>query len=106
MANLRIVTENIATSATLSTSTTAGILVANNMKTNVKSQVWRATTTSGTITATWASPQQVACVALPFCNLTSTATIRVQGTLSGGAVFDTTALPACAYAPLDMWSWG
>lgn len=106
MANLRIVSDNIIKSATLSTSTTAGTLVANNMKTEVKSQVWRATTTSGTITATWTGAQQLGCVALPFCNLTSTSTIRVRGSFEGSQLLDTGVVMACAYAPFGMWEWG
>lgn len=48
-------------------------------------------------------------VALPFCNLTSTATMRVRGYALAADTepeFDTTALPACAYAPLGMFDWG
>lgn len=47
-------------------------------------------------------------VALPFCNLTSTATIRVRGysDLGSTLVVDTGTVSACAYSSLGMWNWG
>lgn len=107
MANsLRIIDNNVANKATLTASNTAGSLIVNNLKTNVKSQVYRSTGTTTRITAAWAAPEQIACVALPFCNLTSTATIRVQGTLGGTTMVDTGVVLASAYAPFGMWNWG
>jgi hypothetical protein len=79
MANLRIVYDNAANrAATLVASTTAGTLAASNMLTDIKSEVWRSTSTSATITLTWNTAEVVSAVALPFCSLTSTATIRVR----------------------------
>ncbi|RAR51691.1 hypothetical protein C7401_13651 [Paraburkholderia unamae] len=109
MPNLRVVYDNAADRATLGASSTAGALPVTNLRTQLKSQVWRATGTSATITATWPTPELVACVVLPFCNLTSTATMRVRGyALAGDTVpaFDTGARPACPYAPLGLFGWG
>jgi hypothetical protein len=79
MANLRVVYNNSADRATLSATAGVGTLVAANLLTDIKSEVWRTAGTSATITLTWTNAELVGCVALPFCNLTSTATIRVRG---------------------------
>lgn len=79
MPNMRIVYTNKADYATLTASATAGSLVASNLQTDLKSEIWRSTATSATLTLTWTAAETVSCVALPFCNLTSTATIQVQG---------------------------
>jgi hypothetical protein len=78
MPNLRIVHTNIADTATVTASTTAGSYVAANLQTDLKSQFHRSTGTSVTYTLSWASTQTVQCVALPCTNLTATATIQVQ----------------------------
>ena len=109
MPNLRVVFDNATgRTSSLIASTTAGSLVAANLLTDIKSQTWRATGTSATLTATWAANETVGCVALPFCNFTSTATIRVQGyaTPGGSLVFDTGAVSACASVPSGLKGWG
>lgn len=95
----RIVSTNAAQTATLTASTTAGSLAASNLLTLRKAQVWRATGTSANLTLVWAAAQTIGMVALPFCNLTAGATLRVRGyTLAADAspAFDTTALACCA----------
>jgi hypothetical protein len=84
MANLRIVYDNAALRSTLTASTTAGSLAASNLMSDIKSEVWRSTSTSATLTLTWTSAEYVSCVALPFCNLTTAATIRVRGYTNTG----------------------
>jgi hypothetical protein len=109
MPNLRVVHDNAADRATLAASSTAGTLGASNLLTQMKSQVWRAAGLAATITVSWPSAEIIGCVALPFCNLTSTATIRVRGhTHAGDAApaFDTGVRPACPYAPLGLFGWG
>ena len=110
MPNLRILYDNAADrNLTLTASTTAGTLAASNLLTDIKSQVWRSTGTSATLTATWANAELIGCVALPFCNFTSTATIRVRGYTNVGdatPLFDTGTVLACAYAPFGLWDWG
>lgn len=95
----RIVSTNAAQTATLTASTTAGSLAASNLLTLRKAQVWRATGTSASLTLVWAAAQTIGMVALPFCNFTAGATLRVRGyTLAADAspAFDTTALACCA----------
>ncbi len=109
MSKLRIINNNAADRATITASTTAGALVPANMKTDLKAQVWRSTSTSATITATWTTAEVVSGIVLPFCNLTTTATIRVRGyALVGDAspVYDTGANLACPDAPPGLWNWG
>lgn len=78
MPNLRIVHTNIADTATVTASPTAGSYAATNMQTDFKSQFHRSTGTTVTYTLTWDTNQTVQCVALPCTNLTSTATIRIR----------------------------
>ena len=112
MSNLRIIDYNAANIATLSASTTAGTLVAGNLLTDIKSQVWRSTATSAQITATWTNLQSINSVILPHTNLTNAATMRVRGytntsDVPGVAtpVFDTTALACCAYTAASAFGW-
>ncbi len=99
MPNLRIVYNNAADrAATIVASTTAGALAASNLQSNLKSEIWRSTGTTATLTLTWTAAETLACVALPFCNLTSAATIRVQcytNTGDASPVLDTGAVAAC-----------
>ena len=96
MANLRIVYKNLADSATIAGT---GSLPVGNLKTDIKSQVWRSATTSGTVTATWATSRNINCVILPFTNFSSAATMRVLGLNSAeGTVFDTGSQVCCGYA--------
>jgi len=110
MPNLRILYDNAADrNLTLVASSTAGSLAVSNLLTDIKSQVWRSLTTSETLTATWANTELIGCVALPFCNFTSTATIRVRGYTNVAdsiPLFDTGTVLACAYAPFGLWNWG
>ena len=48
--NVRIIYDNAADRATITASSTAGVLVASNMQDDRKSVVWRSTSTSATIT--------------------------------------------------------
>jgi len=80
MSNLRIIYNN-AMDRAISTiaSSTAGTLTTANLLTDLKSEVWRSTSTSATLTITWAVSEVVGGIVLPFTNLTSTATMRVRG---------------------------
>jgi len=106
---MRILYDNAADRATVTASTTAGTLAAANLLTDIKSSVWRSTAIPAAITLVWTDPEVCNMAALPFCNLTSTATIRARGytnAADASPAIDTGALPACAYAPLGMWEWG
>lgn len=102
MSKLRIVSRNtLARAATLVASTTSGGLAASNLLTDLKSQVWRATGATATLTATWAAGETIACAILPHCNLSPTATIRVQlydATTLGNLLLDTNILQPGALA--------
>jgi uncharacterized protein YodC (DUF2158 family) len=110
MPNLRIIHDNAADRATLTASTEAGSkLGVANLKKDKKSQVWRATAKTATLTVVWPTQEIVGGVALPFTNLTSTATIRVRGYINPTDLtpaFDTGNQAACPYAPLGLFSWG
>ena len=109
MNSLRIIYDNAADRAVLTASSQTGDLGPANLQLEDKFYLLRSIGLAVTITATWLSPEIVGCVALPFCNLTPTATIRVRGYVEpGDAVpdFDTGAVPACEYARLGMWDWG
>jgi hypothetical protein len=85
MSNMRIISDNAADRATLTASSTAGALSVTNLQTDVKSDVWRAIGTSARLTATWAALETIQGVALPFCNLSPTALMRVRVTSEGQA---------------------
>jgi len=105
MANLRILYQNEVDTSTVTTNLTAGTLVATNLKTDIKSQVWRSTGTTGTITATWATAKTITCVALPFTNFTNAATMRVVGFNGATQIFDTGVLSCCFYTSSDIFGW-
>lgn len=109
MSNLRIVQSNNADSATLSASNTAGALVADNLKSTFKSQVYRSTGTTTIITAEWAAAQYISIAAFAFANFSSAATMRVKGyTLSGDVTpsFDTGDVVCCSEGSLADYDWG
>lgn len=109
MGNVRLIYDNAADRATLTASSTAGSLVVSNMLSDIKSAVWRSTSTTATITATWAVGETIAGVALPFCNLTSGATIRVRGytnVADSSPIFDTGVIYAAPSGILGLFGWG
>ena len=100
MANLRIIYNNVADSATISASTTASGL-ASNMQNTQKTSVHRSSSTSTvTYTLTWSTAQNINCVALPATNLVNGDLISVKlyetstGDASGPIVQDIDQ-PAC-----------
>lgn len=108
MANLKIIADNAADRASITSSTTAGTLAAANMLTDLKGQVHRSTGTSVSYTLTWAAFETVAGVALPACNLTADSTIRVRGydaTIGGALVFDSGMQYAAPGPVLGQWDW-
>jgi hypothetical protein len=106
--NLRVVYDNAANRATLSASSTAGALVVDNLYTDTKSEVWRSTSTSATLTLTWGISEIVGVVSLPFCSLTAQATFRIRGYTEPSDVipkFDTGIQYPCA-GSLSGFNWG
>lgn len=108
MANMRIVADNAAARATLSASSSAGAFVSANLQLDDKTSVWRAIGTSATLTLTWGASERVAAVALPFCNLSPSATIRVRGyaDMAGNSqLFDTGNVLACPASAMTLHGW-
>jgi len=98
MPNLLIVTDNaVGRAASLAASSTAGALVAANLASDSKSSVHRATGTSVSYTLTWAAAEPIGAVALPFCNLSPAATMRVRAYAANGTtvLYDSGAVLAC-----------
>lgn len=77
MANLRIIARNLALLATLTASSTAGSLAVTNLQVQKKSDVWRAASTTATISGTLPAPELASGVAL-FGNFSPTTTMRVR----------------------------
>jgi hypothetical protein len=85
MANLRIIADNAIDRAQLSASSTAGLLAVTNLQSDKKSNVWRSVGKTERVTATWSALEPMQAVALPFCNLSPTATMRVRVTSEAAA---------------------
>ena len=103
MSNLRIIHRNELTqNLSLTASTTAGTLAASNLLTDIKSQVWRSTSTTAQLTVTWTNLRTIKAVILAHTNFTNVTTMRVRGYTntadvvgSATPVFDTTELTCC-----------
>lgn len=112
MPNMRVVYNNaVKRTSTLTADFTTGSLVASNVATDLKSEIWRApSATPATLTLTWAAPETISAVAMPFCSLTSAATVRVRGysdTACTVQVFDTGAVIAAPSSQVGNSSyWG
>lgn len=79
MPNLRVISDNAIDRATLSASSTIGAFSVASLQLPRKSDVWRGPG-GARLSATWATPEPIQAVALPFCNLSATATMRVRVT--------------------------
>lgn len=109
MPNLRVVYDNVVNRAALTASSEAGNLVVGNLKNDRKTAVWRTTSKTATLTVVFPEAEIVGCVALPFCNLSATATIRVRGYTNvsdQSPAFNTGPQLACAPAAFGEWDWG
>jgi len=78
MANLRILYNNVADSATITASTTASGFAASNVQNAQKTSVHRSAGGSATYTLTWTTAQAINGIALPATNLKGSDTILVQ----------------------------
>lgn len=108
MANLRVVYDNAADRATITASSTAGNLVASNLKSDYKSEVWRSTATAAQLTIIYPTAEMIGMVALAFATLSSAATFRVRGyalTSSPSPLYDVTG-NACPSVEFDTLAWG
>ena len=77
--NLRILYNNLLNNSNtlVASSTTSGFPITNTKK-DTKGIVWRSNSVTATVTITWATPQKLSCVVMPFNNLTNVATTQVQ----------------------------
>ncbi|NHQ93296.1 hypothetical protein [Janthinobacterium lividum] len=109
MTNLRIIHDNAADRAVLTASSQAGALGPANLHLDRKSAVLRATGTAQTITAIWPTQESIACVALIYTNMTSSARMRVRGYAQPGdaaPVLDTGIVFPCPAALHGTYPWG
>lgn len=107
MAPPRIIADNALTRAQITASSAAGLLVASNLQTSIKSDVWRATGTAATLTATWSTLETISAVAF-LGNFSPTTTVRVRGyTDATGTVpaFDTGIVLACPAPAIQLRGW-
>lgn len=109
VSNLRIIYANLADQAVLSASSTAGGLGVANLRTERKGEPHRSVSTSVTFTLTWSAAQVLSGVAIPACNLTPTATMRVQAwdaEAGGVQLLDTGVVAACPGQTVTSADWG
>jgi hypothetical protein len=110
MANLRIVNDNVADDyLSLTATSSSGTLVPTNLVQDLKSKVWRGTSLTETLTVTWDNTQLISMVALPFCNFSSTSTIRVKlytNVADTVPALDTGAVLSNPYTIFDELDWG
>lgn len=72
--NLRVIYDNLLDygTTTVTADTVAGTYVAANVKRDAKSQTWRSTAKTATLTVSFGSPKTISGVILAFTNLTAT----------------------------------
>lgn len=107
MANLRIIASNAARRATLSASSTAGLLAVANLVGSRKSDVWQATSTTAAISGVVSAAEVAAGVAL-LGNFSPTATIRVRlfsDEAGTSQVLDTGTVLACPAPAVELEGW-
>jgi len=108
MPNLRVIHDNAADRATITASSTAGLLSVANLKTDIKGVPHRSVGGVVTYTLTWPTLETLGGAALPATNATPDATIRMRAfdAVTGGVLLaDTGVVYAAAGPVLDMWDW-
>ena len=108
MISMRVLNRNVVKRAVLVASTTAGALAIDNLQTNDKSKVWRATSASATITGTLPVAEAIACMHMTHCNLSPTATWRIRlysGVVGTGLLLDTGTVYACPAPARELEDW-
>lgn len=104
MANFRLLMDDAVATASITASSTAGTLVAANLKNNEPELVWRATGTSATLTLTWASAVPVGAVVLGWSNLTDSGTVSAALYTNTGDASPVATASATAETPLRLGS--
>lgn len=108
MANMRIIYDNKADSATITASTTTGSLAASNMQNDYKGKHHRSTDTSVSYTLTWSSAVSIGGIGLPATNLSPTSTIRVRlytNASDTSPVADSGTISANSSSTIGLWDW-
>lgn len=107
MKNLRVIYDNAADRATLTATPVVAELGSANLKIDDKFRVCRALGKTLTIQALWPSFEVIGGVALPFSNLSPTATIRVRAYAANGTttVFDSGKVLACPAPATRLRGW-
>lgn len=87
MSNMRLIISNLADDAVATATTSAGVMLPANLQANEKSLVWRSTSTTATVTLTYAAAVTVDSVILGWVNFTAAAVVTIKlFTLAGDVV--------------------
>lgn len=110
MANMRIIYDNKADSATIIASNTEATnkLIASNMQNEYKGKVHRSASTTVYYDLTWTQAQNISGIGLPATNLSPSSTIRVRlYTLSGDTtpVADSGIISATGISATSLYNW-
>lgn len=108
-ANLRIVWDNAADRGQIAASSEVGNLAVANLRSDLKSKVWRGLTTNESVILQWDTREPVACIVFAFNNFTAGATMRVRGWEHATDLFETfdTGYLQCApEGALGQFQWG
>ena len=92
MSNLRIIYDNAADRATITASSTAGLLGVQNLKNEIKGLPFRSVGNAVTLDLSWSNPEFFGGLFLPASNLTPDATCQIIGYSNSnftGQLFDT-----------------
>lgn len=81
MKNIRLITDNSADRGTITVSNTAAGMGSDKLKTDVKGEVCRILSGTGSIIVTWSQLETVGAVVIPASNLGPSSTIRVRAYL-------------------------
>jgi hypothetical protein len=106
MSQLRIITNNVADTATITVANTASGMGASKLKTDIKGEVCRILSGTASIVLTWPTLETIGAVVIPASNLGPSSTIRVMAYLdSGGTTLlaDTGVLWAAPGTVLENW---
>lgn len=95
MTNLRIVNQNLTSLATLTSSNTEALDL-DNVKDDIKSNIWRNDNKAETITATFSNDVPVSMVSFVYCNFSPTSTMQVKMYDTNGTnLLHTTSVTQC-----------
>lgn len=85
---MKLIVDDAAPRATLTATSTAGSLAVTNLLENSTEKVWRSTSTTATITLTWATQEAVDAVALGWCNFSPNTVVTIKRYALDGIAYD------------------